>query len=109
MAWRWEAAVAKRYRVTLTAAEREALGGMISRGKADARKLAHRRDDPPGVGIHADVELPPGPARAGAVLLDQPLTRATQLQARAVHQQVHGFAVAARAWPRHLQRRGPAA
>src|SRR3954470_13650202 len=69
----------------------------------------HRRDDPPGVGIHADVELPPGPARAGAVLLDQPLTRATQLQARAVHQQVHGFAVVARAWPRHLQRRGPAA
>jgi transposase len=40
---RWEAAVAKRYRVTLTAEEREALGGMISRGKADARKLAHAR------------------------------------------------------------------
>jgi hypothetical protein len=35
--------VAKRYRVTLTAEEREALGGMISRGKADARKLAHTR------------------------------------------------------------------
>jgi transposase len=35
--------VAKRYRVTLTAQEREALGGMISRGKADARKLAHAR------------------------------------------------------------------
>jgi transposase len=43
MAWRWEGAVAKRYRVTLTAEEREALGGMISRGKADARKLAHAR------------------------------------------------------------------
>jgi transposase len=43
VAWRWEAAVAKRYRVTLTAQEREALGGMISRGKADARKLAHAR------------------------------------------------------------------
>src|SRR3954465_8142195 len=43
MARRWEAAVAKRYRVTLTAEEREALGGMISRGKADARKLAHAR------------------------------------------------------------------
>src|SRR3954462_7578777 len=69
----------------------------------------HRRDDPPGVGIHADVELPPGPARAGAVLLNQPLAHATQLQARAVHQQVHGFAVAARSWPRHLQRLGPAA
>ena len=35
--------MAKRYRVTLTAEEPEALGGMISRGKADARKLAHAR------------------------------------------------------------------
>ena len=35
--------MAKRYRVTLMAEEREALGGMISRGKADARKLAHAR------------------------------------------------------------------
>jgi len=35
--------VAKRYRVTLTAEGREALGHMISRGKADARKLAHAR------------------------------------------------------------------
>ena len=35
--------MAKRYRVTLTVGEREALGGMISRGKADARKLAHAR------------------------------------------------------------------
>src|SRR3954464_626381 len=43
MARRWEAAVAKGYRGTLTAEEREALGGMISRGKADARKLAHAR------------------------------------------------------------------
>ena len=33
----------KRYRVTLTAEEREALGGMIARGKADARKLEHAR------------------------------------------------------------------
>jgi transposase len=48
VAWR-EAAVAKRYRVTLTAEEREALGHMISRGKADARKLAHAR-----VLLHAD-------------------------------------------------------
>ena len=35
--------MAKRYRVTLTVEEREALDGMISRGKADARKLAHAR------------------------------------------------------------------
>ena len=41
--------MAKRYRVTLTAEEREALGHMISRGKADARKLAHAR-----VLLHAD-------------------------------------------------------
>ena len=33
----------KRYRVTLTVEEREALGGMIARGKGDARKLAHAR------------------------------------------------------------------
>ena len=41
--------MAKRYRVTLTAEEREMLGGMISRGKAEARKLAHAR-----VLLHAD-------------------------------------------------------
>lgn len=35
--------MAKRYRVTLTAEEREDLGRLISRGKADARKLAHAR------------------------------------------------------------------
>jgi transposase len=39
----WEAAVAKRYRVTLTGEEREALGHMISRGKAAARRLVHAR------------------------------------------------------------------
>src|SRR3712207_856834 len=42
-----------------------------------------------------------------AVLLDQPLTRTAELQAGAVHQQVHGLG--ARARPRHLQRRRPAA
>ena len=35
--------MAKRYRVTLTHEEREQLRLMISRGKADARKLAHAR------------------------------------------------------------------
>lgn len=35
--------MAKKYRVTLTAAERVELGAMISTGKADARKLAHAR------------------------------------------------------------------
>ena len=35
--------MAKRYRVTLTQEEREQLHLMISRGKSDARKLAHAR------------------------------------------------------------------
>jgi len=35
--------VAKKYRVTLTAEERAELEAMISKGKADARKLAHAR------------------------------------------------------------------
>lgn len=35
--------MAKRYRVTLTQQERDELQQMISRGKSDARKLAHAR------------------------------------------------------------------
>ena len=35
--------MAKKYKVTLTAEERDELQAMISRGKADARKLAHAR------------------------------------------------------------------
>jgi transposase len=35
--------MAKKYRVTLTAGERVELTAMVSRGKADARKLAHAR------------------------------------------------------------------
>jgi transposase len=35
--------MSRRYRVTLTAEERDALDAMISRGKADARKLTHAR------------------------------------------------------------------
>ena len=35
--------MAKRYRVTLAAAERDALDRMLSRGRAAARKLAHAR------------------------------------------------------------------
>jgi len=49
--------MAKRYRVTLTTEERGELGRMISRGKADARKLAHAR-----VLLQAD-EAEGGPAR----------------------------------------------
>jgi transposase len=35
--------MAKRYRVTLTQQERQELQQLVSRGKADARKLAHAR------------------------------------------------------------------
>ncbi len=52
--------MAKRYRVTLTAAERDELGAMISKGKADARKLAHAR-----ILLQAD-ESAAGPATTDA-------------------------------------------
>ena len=55
-----------------------------------------RGDDLAGVGIHADVQLAPGPARLGSMLLDQPLAGPAELQAGAVHQQVQGLAVQAR-------------
>src|SRR4051794_13001578 len=66
----------------------------------------------------APYKLPPRPAPLGAVLLDQPLARAVELQPRAVDQQVHGAGIAAsaatrpvtaRLRPRHLQHLGPAA
>jgi hypothetical protein len=52
--------MAKKYRVTLTAGERVELTAMVSRGKADARKLAHAR-----VLLQAD-ESDDGPARPDA-------------------------------------------
>jgi transposase len=54
--------MAKRYRVTLTPEERAGLEAMISRGKADARKLAHAR-----ILLQAD-EAPGGPGRADAAI-----------------------------------------
>ncbi len=71
-------------------------------------------DDLTRFGIEADVQLAPRPARAGAVFLDQPLARPTQLQPRAVHQQVQGCGLAAGTgagprWLRHRERRRPAA
>jgi transposase len=48
--------MAKKYRVTLTAVERSELEGLIGKGKADARKLAHAR-----VLLQAD-EAAAGPA-----------------------------------------------
>ena len=54
--------MAKRYRVTLTQEEREQLRQMISRGKADARKLAHARillqaDEAEGGPRRTDVQI----------------------------------------------------
>ena len=49
--------MAKRYRVTLTPPERQELQQLISRGKADARKLAHAR-----ILLQAD-ESQQGPSR----------------------------------------------
>src|SRR3954464_14173152 len=71
-------------------------------------------DDLARVGIHTEVQFPPGPALARTVLLDQPLAGPTQLQPCAVHQQMHGLGIApctgvTRPWPGHLQGGCPAA
>src|SRR5207245_9067444 len=58
-------------------------------------------DDLSRVGVHADMELSPGPPRPCGVLLDAPLTGTAELEPGAVHQQVYRFA--ARSWSRHLQ------
>ena len=65
--------MAKRYRVTLTAEERGDLERMISRGKADARKLAHARVLP-----QAD-EAEGGPAR-----VDEGIAAAVQVSVRTI-------------------------
>ncbi|WZP01149.1 IS630 family transposase (plasmid) [Isosphaeraceae bacterium EP7] len=65
--------MAKKYRVTLKAEERGELEAMISRGKADARKLAHAR-----VLLQAD-EADGGPARS-----DQEVASALDLSTRTV-------------------------
>ena len=44
--------------------------------------------DPAAGRIQAEVQFPPGPPLPGAVLLDQPLARPTQLQPGTVDQQV---------------------
>ena len=65
--------MAKKYRVTLKAEERGELEAMISRGRADARKLAHAR-----VLLQAD-EADGGPART-----DQEVASALDLSTRTV-------------------------
>src|SRR5215217_1534707 len=47
-----------------------------------------RGEDLSSLSVHPDVQLAPGSAPSGATLLDQPLTRSTQPQTCAVHQQV---------------------
>jgi hypothetical protein len=49
------------------------------------------------------MQLPPSVAGLGAVLLDQPLAGATELQSRAVHQQMHRFSTSAGPRSGHLQ------
>lgn len=65
-------------------------------------------NDLAGVGIHTDVQLAPGPAGPGAMLLDEPFARAAQLQSRAVDQQMHWLCTTAGAGSRlrHVQRLG---
>jgi hypothetical protein len=48
-----------------------------------------RRHDPPGDGIHSDMQLLLGASALGSLFLDQPLTRTTQFHACAVNQQLY--------------------
>lgn len=52
------------------------------------------RHDPARLGVEAEVQLPPRPARAGAVFLDRPFAGPAQLQPRAVRQQLQGLGLA---------------
>ena len=75
--------MAKRYRVTLTAQERDDLVAMISRGKADARKPAHAR-----ILLQAD-ESAGGPGRTDeqiAAALDTTTRTCERVRARFVEQ-----------------------
>ena len=65
--------MAKRYWVTLTSEERNALDRMISRGRADARKLAHAR-----VLLQADA------SEAGLGWADAAIVEALRVSARTV-------------------------
>src|SRR4051795_61072 len=83
--------------------------------RTDRRAVIHvvggqrGRHDLAGVGIPAEVHLAPGPARLAAVFFDQPFTWPAELEARAVHQEMHRLGLAprigaaARLWAGHLQ------
>ncbi len=77
------------------------------RGIVDIAGGHRRRRDLPGVGVHGDVQLAPGPPCFRAVFLEQPFAGAAELQPPAVYQQVHGTG----AWPRtnHVQALGSSA
>ena len=65
--------MAKKYRVTLSAAERDELAALISKGKAAARKLAHAR-----------VLLQVDESEAGAMSTDEQVAQALNLNRRTV-------------------------
>src|SRR5439155_23477827 len=64
-------------------------------------------DNLSSVGVHADMELSPGPTRPCGMLLDEPLTGTAELEPCAVHQQLDRFA--AGSWSRHRQCLAPSA
>src|SRR4029077_4272159 len=64
-------------------------------------------DDLSSVGVHAEMELSPGPTCPCGMLLDEPLTGTAELEPGAVHQQV--YRLAARSWSRHRQCLAPSA
>jgi transposase len=65
--------MAKKYRVTLNAAERDELAALISKGKAAARKLAHAR-------VLRQVDE----SEAGAMSTDEQVAQALNLSRRTV-------------------------
>jgi transposase len=65
--------MAKKYRVTLSAAERDELSALISKGKAAARKLAHAR-----------LLLQVDESEAGAMSTDEQVAQALNLSRRTV-------------------------
>ena len=72
--------MAKRYRVTLTAEEREQLAPMISRGKANARKLAHAR-----VLLQADA------SEGGPGWMDERIAEAVRVSVRTIERMRQRF------------------
>jgi Homeodomain-like domain len=89
--------MAKKYRVTLSAAERDELTALISRGKAAARQRAHAR-----------VLLPVDESEAGAMGTDEPVAQALNLSRRTVERVRERFVeqgLAAALWPQPSTRR----